>query len=109
MAMDRIGHFIGGKVVPGESGRTGPVYNPATGVQSHQVEFADVAEVDRAVEAAREAFPAWRATSLSKRSEILFRIRDLLDEHRRDVAVALTQQHGKVLSDAMGEVARGIE
>jgi len=107
--MERISHFIGGKVVPGESGRSGPVYNPATGEQTHQVDFAGVAEVDRAVEAAKEAFPAWRATSLSKRSDILFRVRELLDERRRDVAAAITQQHGKVLSDAMGEVARGLE
>jgi malonate-semialdehyde dehydrogenase (acetylating)/methylmalonate-semialdehyde dehydrogenase len=107
--MERISHFIGGKVVPGESGRTGPVYDPATGKQTHEVDFASEAEVDRAVEAANEAFPAWRATSLSKRSDILFRVRDLIDEHRRDIATVITQQHGKVLSDAMGEVARGLE
>ena len=107
--MDRIGHFIGGKVVLGESGRTGPVYDPAAGRQTHEVDFASVAEADRAVEAAHDAFPAWRATSLSRRSEILFRVRELLDEHRKDVATVITQQHGKVLSDAMGEVARGLE
>jgi malonate-semialdehyde dehydrogenase (acetylating) / methylmalonate-semialdehyde dehydrogenase len=107
--MDRISHFIGGKVVPGESGRAGPVYNPASGQQTHEVDFGSSAEVDRAVDTAREAFPAWRATSLSKRSEILFRFRELLDERRRNVAVELTRQHGKVLSDAMGEVARGLE
>jgi malonate-semialdehyde dehydrogenase (acetylating)/methylmalonate-semialdehyde dehydrogenase len=107
--MERISHFIGGKVVPGESGRTGPVYNPATGQQTHEVDFATEAEVDRAVEAAKEAYPAWRATSLSKRSDVLFRIHDQLDHHRRDLAAAITEQHGKVLSDAMGEVARGME
>src|SRR5439155_11575461 len=63
----------------------------------------------RVVEAARETFPAWRATSLSKRSDILFRIRELVDERRRDLATVITAQHGKVLSDAMGEVARGLE
>jgi len=109
MAMERISHYIGGKVTPGESGRTGPVYNPATGAQTHEVDFASVEEVDRAVETAKEAFPGWRGTSLSKRSDILFRIRELLDERRRDVATVLTEQHGKVLSDAMGEVARGLE
>src|SRR5436190_14203961 len=108
-AMERISHFIGGKVVPGESGRTGPVYNPATGQQTHEVDFATEADVDRAVEAAKEAFPAWRATSLSKRSDVLFRIHDQLDHHRKDLAAAITEQHGKVLSDAMGEVARGME
>src|SRR4026209_1446644 len=107
--MDRISHFIGGKLQPGESGRNGPIYNPATGRQTREVDFAGPAEVDRAVEAAHEALSAWRATSLSKRSDILFRFRELLDEHRRDVAVELTRQHGKVLSDAMGEVARGLE
>ncbi len=107
--MDRISHFIGGKVVAGESGRDGPVYDPASGRQTHEVDFADAAEVDRAVETAREAFPAWRATSLSRRSDILFRIRELLDERRRDVAAEITRQHGKVLSDAMGEVGRGLE
>jgi len=107
--MERIGHYIGGKHVPGESGRTGPVFNPATGEQTHEVDFASTQEVDRAVEAAREAFPAWRATSLSKRSEILFRVRELLEERKAEFAAVLTSQHGKVLSDAMGEVQRGLE
>ena len=107
--MERIGHWVGGKQMSGESGRTGPVFNPATGEQTHEVDFASVEEVDRAVDAAREAFPGWRATSLSKRAEIMFRIRDLVDEHRREIATLITLQHGKVLSDAMGEVARGLE
>ncbi|MEP7059452.1 MAG: CoA-acylating methylmalonate-semialdehyde dehydrogenase [Actinomycetota bacterium] len=107
--MDRIDHWIGGKLVPGESGRSGPVYNPATGLQTHEVAFASVPEVDAAVEAAREAFPGWRKTSLSKRSDILFRIRELIDANRKEIGTLITQQHGKVLSDAMGEVARGQE
>ncbi len=107
--MERIGHWVGGKQMSGESGRTGPVFNPATGEQTHEVDFASVGEVDRAIDAAREAFPGWRATSLSKRAEIMFRIRDLVDEHRREIAQLITLQHGKVLSDAMGEVARGLE
>ncbi len=107
--MERIGHWVGGKQMSGESGRTGPVFNPATGEQTHEVDFASVEEVDRAIDAAREAFPGWRATSLSKRAEIMFRIRDLVDEHRREIAQLITLQHGKVLSDAMGEVARGLE
>jgi malonate-semialdehyde dehydrogenase (acetylating)/methylmalonate-semialdehyde dehydrogenase len=107
--MERISHYIGGKVVPGESGRRGPVFDPATGVQTHEVDFASAEDVDAAVEAAREAFPAWRATSLAKRSEIMFGFRELVDEHRADIAKLLTAQHGKVLSDAMGEVARGLE
>ena len=107
--MERIGHYIGGKHVPGESGRRGPVYDPATGEQTHEVDFADVAELNQAVEAAKEALPAWRATSLSKRAEIMFAIRELLDARKTDVATVLTSQHGKVLSDAMGEVQRGLE
>ena len=107
--MERISHYVGGKAVPGESGRTGPVFDPATGEQTHEVDFAGVEEVDGAVDAAREAFPGWRSTSLSKRSDILFRIHDLVDDHRRDIAALLTAQHGKVFSDAMGEVARGLE
>ena len=107
--MERIGHYIGGKHVLGGSGRRGPVYDPATGEQTHEVDFADTAELDQAVEAAKEAFPAWRATSLSKRAEIMFRIRELLEARKTDVAKVLTAQHGKVLSDAIGEVQRGLE
>jgi malonate-semialdehyde dehydrogenase (acetylating)/methylmalonate-semialdehyde dehydrogenase len=105
----RISHWIGGRVTPGESGRSGPVFNPATGQRTHLVDFASGEEVDRAVAAAAAAFPAWRATSLARRSEILFRIRQLVDEHRHELAALLTAQHGKVTSDALGEVARGIE
>ncbi|HEY7660872.1 MAG TPA: CoA-acylating methylmalonate-semialdehyde dehydrogenase, partial [Actinomycetota bacterium] len=107
--MDRIGHVIGGKQIPGESGRTGPVFDPATGEQTHEVDFADAADIDRAVEAARDAFPAWRATSLSRRAEIMFRIRELIEARKAEIAAVLTAQHGKVLSDAMGEVQRGLE
>ncbi len=107
--MERINHWIGGKLVSGESGRTGPVYNPATGQQIYEVDFAGVEEVDAAVEAAKEAFPAWRATSLSKRTDIMFRLRELVETHKRDLGLLVTEQHGKVLSDAMGEVSRGLE
>jgi malonate-semialdehyde dehydrogenase (acetylating)/methylmalonate-semialdehyde dehydrogenase len=105
----RIGHWIGGRVVEGQSGRSGPVYNPALGRQTGAVDFATVEEVDAAVRAAREAFTSWRAVSLSKRTSIFFRIHDLVDRHREDIARFLTVEHGKVLSDAMGEVARGLE
>ncbi|MGB2952718.1 MAG: CoA-acylating methylmalonate-semialdehyde dehydrogenase [Gaiellaceae bacterium] len=105
----RISHWIGGAVAPGESGRSGPVYDPAAGVQTGEVDFASVEEVDRAVQAAKQAFPAWRAVSLSRRTELFFRIRQLVDEHREDIARFLTAEHGKVFSDAKGEVARGLE
>ncbi|MEX0630729.1 MAG: CoA-acylating methylmalonate-semialdehyde dehydrogenase [Chloroflexota bacterium] len=108
-ALERVNHWIGGKRVAGTSGRSGPVYNPATGELAREVDFASVEEVDAAVRAATAAFPAWRATSLSRRTEILFRIRNLVDQHRADIAAFLTAEHGKVHTDAMGEVARGLE
>ena len=105
----RISHWIGGQPYEGQSGRSGPVWNPATGQQTGAVDFASVEEVDRAVQVAKEAFVSWRALSLSRRTELFFRIRKLVDEHREDLAKFLTAEHGKVLSDAKGEVARGLE
>ncbi len=93
----------------GTSGRTGPVWNPATGEQQAEVDLASVDEVDAAVAAARAAFPAWRATSLSKRAEVMFHVREAVDANRKEIASLLTLEHGKVLSDALGEVARGLE
>src|SRR5438093_6108143 len=107
--IDRVHHWIGGGPVAGTSGRHGPVYDPATGRLAREVDFASAEEVDAAVREAKAAFPAWRATSLAKRSKILFRIRSLVDAHRADIAAFLTSEHGKVPSDALGEVARGLE
>src|SRR5207237_4414369 len=76
---------------------------------AREVAFASSEEVDAAVAAARAAFPAWRATSLSKRTEIMFRIRNLVDVRRRELAAILTAEHGKVPTDALGEIARGLE
>jgi malonate-semialdehyde dehydrogenase (acetylating)/methylmalonate-semialdehyde dehydrogenase len=104
-----VPHWIAGARVAGTSGRRGPVFNPATGEVAREVDFASVEEVDAAVAAARAAFPAWRATSLSKRTEVMFRIRNLIDAHRRELAAFLTAEHGKVPSDALGEIARGVE
>src|SRR5436853_104467 len=87
---------------PRSSGRSGPVFNPATGQQSGAVDFATAEEVDRAVQAAKTAFPAWRALSIARRAEILFAIRELVHERREEIAKHLTAEHGKVLSDAMG-------
>jgi malonate-semialdehyde dehydrogenase (acetylating)/methylmalonate-semialdehyde dehydrogenase len=106
---ETVSHWIGGRRVAGMSGRRGPVYEPATGELAREVDFASVEEVDAAVAAAKAAFPAWRATSLSKRTDIMFRVRNLVDAHRRDIAAFLTSEHGKVPSDALGEVARGLE
>jgi len=106
---ETVNHWIGGQRVAGTSGRRGPVYNPATGQIAREVDFATAAEVDSAVAAAKAAFPAWRATSLSKRTDVMFRIRNLVDTHRKDLAAFLTAEHGKVPSDALGEIARGVE
>ena len=107
--MKRISHWIDGRLVAGESGRTGKVFDPATGQQQAEVDFAAVSEVDRAVAAAAAAFPDWRATNLSRRAEIMFNMRELVDANRKELASVLSVEHGKVLSDAMGEVARGLE
>ena len=107
--LDRVQHWINGAPAAGRSGRTGPVYNPATGRVAREVDFASAEEVDDAVAAARAAFPIWRATSISKRTEIMFRIRNLVEQHREEIAAHLTREHGKVRSDALGEVARGLE
>src|SRR4051812_28877518 len=104
-----INHWIGGARVAGESGRTGPVYNPATGRQTGAVDLASTEEVGRAVRAAKEALPACRALSLARRAELLFRIRELVHARLDDFAKILTAEHGKVLSDAKGEVTRGLE
>jgi malonate-semialdehyde dehydrogenase (acetylating) / methylmalonate-semialdehyde dehydrogenase len=108
-AITRIPHWIGGRRVDGGSGRSGSVFNPATGQQTGAVDFASVEEVDAAVQAAKEAFPAWRGTSLARRAELFFRIRELLHERRDALAEILVREHGKVFSDALGEVTRGLE
>ena len=108
-ATGRVSHWIGGRLVAGTSGRQGPVYDPAAGTVTRNVDFASTEEVDAAVAAAKAAFPAWRATSLSKRTEIMFKIRNLVDQRRHELAAHLTDEHGKVPSDALGEIARGIE
>jgi malonate-semialdehyde dehydrogenase (acetylating) / methylmalonate-semialdehyde dehydrogenase len=106
--MKRIGHFVQGKQA-GNFDRTGPVFDPATGEQTAEVALASAGEVDAAVAAADEAFGTWRQSSLAKRATVLFRFRELIAEHRDQLAAAVTAEHGKVLSDAAGEVARGLE
>jgi malonate-semialdehyde dehydrogenase (acetylating)/methylmalonate-semialdehyde dehydrogenase len=108
-AVKPINHWISGGRSAGRSGRSGPVYNPATGEQTGAVDFATVEEVDEAVQAAKAAFPAWRALSLARRAELFFAIRELFHERREEIAKHLTAEHGKVLSDALGEVTRGLE
>ena len=105
--LERVHHWIGGRAVAGTSGRQGPVYNPATGELAREVDFASIEEVDAAVAAAKAAFPAWRAPSLSRRTEIMFRVRNLADAHRRDIAAHPTAAHGQVPSDSLAEAGRG--
>ncbi len=104
-----IDHWINGAKVSSTSGRTSPVYNPATGQQQASVGLASVAEVDAAVAAAKEAFESWRHTSLSKRSEIMFAFRELANANRAKIIELVSIEHGKVPSDAAGELARGME
>jgi malonate-semialdehyde dehydrogenase (acetylating)/methylmalonate-semialdehyde dehydrogenase len=104
-----LSHLIGGKHVEPKGERTKDVFNPATGKVQKKVALADSGEVDAAVANAKEAFPAWRATSLANRSKILFTYRELLHQNRDEVARLLTLEHGKVLTDAQGEVQRGLE
>ncbi len=103
-----VPHIIDGKRID-TADRMGTVYNPATGEKQHDVAYASRARTDEAIAAAAAAFPAWRATSLTKRTDVLFRLRALLTERRDEIAATVTSEHGKVLSDAAGEVARGIE
>jgi malonate-semialdehyde dehydrogenase (acetylating)/methylmalonate-semialdehyde dehydrogenase len=107
--MRELEHFIGGKSVAGTSGRQGPVFDPARGVQTAAVPLASGDEVAAAVEVAADAAVEWGAGSLSARAAILFRLRDLVSRASADLAAAVTAEHGKVLSDAAGEVARGLE
>ena len=107
--VDRVGHWIGGALRPGASGRSAPVYNPATGAQSGEVAFASAAEVDDAVRAAKDAFVTWGDMGLGRRTTILFRFRELVARHADDLARCITREHGKVFSDAKGEVQRGLE
>jgi len=107
--MNRISHWIDGKVVEGTSGRSGVVWNPATGEQQASVDFASAAELDHAVAVAKGAFASWRATNLSRRAEVMFHMRELVSANRKEIASLLSAEHGKVLSDALGEVARGLE
>jgi malonate-semialdehyde dehydrogenase (acetylating)/methylmalonate-semialdehyde dehydrogenase len=105
----RISHWIEGRTTPGTSGRTAPVYNPATGQRSAEVELASGSEVNDAVASAVAASKDWRHSSLSTRSGVLFALRELLHERTEELAAILTAEHGKVLSDSVGEIGRGLE
>jgi malonate-semialdehyde dehydrogenase (acetylating)/methylmalonate-semialdehyde dehydrogenase len=104
-----VGHHIAGRRVAGTSGRQQPVYNPATGEVARQVALAGADEVNAAVAAAQQAFPAWADTPPIRRARVLFKYLELLNRHRDELAAIITAEHGKVFSDAQGEVARGID
>jgi malonate-semialdehyde dehydrogenase (acetylating)/methylmalonate-semialdehyde dehydrogenase len=104
-----IQHFIGGKLVSGKSGKFAPVFNPATGEQTGSVPLANEADMADAVAAAKKAWPEWAATTPLRRARILNRFLRLLEENEKRIAACITSEHGKVLSDAVGELTRGIE
>jgi malonate-semialdehyde dehydrogenase (acetylating)/methylmalonate-semialdehyde dehydrogenase len=107
--MTTIEHWIGGRRTAGSSARTSPVWNPATGQQQHDLLLAEPGDVDLAVQAAAAAFEAWGDTSISARTKVLFAFREIVNRRAGEIAQAITDEHGKVLSDAAGEVQRGLE
>ncbi|MCS6564478.1 CoA-acylating methylmalonate-semialdehyde dehydrogenase [Curtobacterium flaccumfaciens pv. flaccumfaciens] len=104
-----VGHWIDGARVPSSSGRTAPVYDPALGVATKQVALADESEIQAAIGSAKAAFPGWSNLSLAKRQAILFSFREILNRDKAELAEIITSEHGKVIDDAMGEIARGQE
>ncbi|MCL6569312.1 MAG: aldehyde dehydrogenase family protein, partial [Meiothermus silvanus] len=93
VGIKRVSHWIGGRVVVGNSGRSGAVWNPATGQKQATVDFASAEEVDRAIAVAKEAFKSWRQTPLSRRAEIMFKFRELIDANRKKIAELITLEH----------------
>ncbi|GAA1930014.1 CoA-acylating methylmalonate-semialdehyde dehydrogenase [Microbacterium aoyamense] len=106
---DTLDHWVGGATWAGTSTRTGDVYNPALGTVQKQVRFASTADVASAVDIASAAAESWRDASISKRTAVMFAFRELLNERKDELAAILTAEHGKVISDALGEIARGME
>jgi malonate-semialdehyde dehydrogenase (acetylating)/methylmalonate-semialdehyde dehydrogenase len=106
--MQQIGHFLNGRMIAG-TGATGEVFNPATGELSGKVAMGGAAEVDAAVSAATEAWPGWAATPPLRRARVLFKFKEVMERNTKRLAAIITAEHGKILSDAEGEVQRGIE
>ena len=109
MGMTHIGHFIAGNTLAGNSGRNQAVTNPASGAVTGHVALANASEVDKAVAAAQAAFPAWADAPPLKRARVMFKFLELLNKHKDDLARLITAEHGKVFTDAQGEVTRGID
>jgi malonate-semialdehyde dehydrogenase (acetylating)/methylmalonate-semialdehyde dehydrogenase len=106
---EALHHFFNGQRMEGASGRFGDVFDPATGAVTARVPLASADDVEQAVDAASAAFPAWAATTPLNRARVMFRFKELLETHAGDLAKIITSEHGKVLSDARGEVTRGLE
>jgi malonate-semialdehyde dehydrogenase (acetylating)/methylmalonate-semialdehyde dehydrogenase len=109
MATEILDHWVAGATFTGESKRTAPVYDPAKGVVQREVRLASTGDVDHAVQVAKAAFTEWSSASWAKRTAVLFAFREILNARKDEVAAILTSEHGKVLSDAGGEIARGLE
>src|SRR3954468_10870727 len=109
MDMREIRHWLNGQAVSGTSDRRLPVWDPATGEQQAYLVAATAEETTRAVASALAAFPSWRAASLSRRAEVMFRFRELVDANRKEIAALVSAEHGKTVADAGGELARGLE
>ncbi|MGC4962011.1 CoA-acylating methylmalonate-semialdehyde dehydrogenase [Gordonia sp. DT101] len=109
MSVNTIGHWLNNKAYPGTSSNSAPVTNPATGEVTGAVALANIEDARAVIDAAAAAFPAWRDTSLAKRTAILFKFRELLEARKPELAEIITAEHGKVLSDALGEISRGQE
>lgn len=107
--MQQISHLIDGQTVAGKSGNTTAVYNPATGEQTGTLDLASVKEVDHAVASSKKAFEDWQTVSVAQRTKLLYNFRNLVEANAEEIARRLTAEHGKVNSDAQGEVARGLE
>jgi malonate-semialdehyde dehydrogenase (acetylating)/methylmalonate-semialdehyde dehydrogenase len=107
--MTNVSHFIDGRAWDRHAERTADVFDPATGAVTKKVALASPSEVDAAVASAKAALPSWREASLTKRARVMFAFRELLEKHKKDVAALITSEHGKVASDALGEVSRGLE
>ncbi|WP_435819584.1 CoA-acylating methylmalonate-semialdehyde dehydrogenase [Micromonospora tulbaghiae] len=107
--LERVTHWIDGKPFAGVTERAAPVYDPALGTVRTEVPLASVDEVDQAVASAAAAFASWRTSSLTRRTQVLFAFRELVNQHKQELAELITAEHGKVVSDALGEVTRGLE
>ncbi|UUD63061.1 CoA-acylating methylmalonate-semialdehyde dehydrogenase [Pseudomonas seleniipraecipitans] len=107
--MTTIQHLIHGELTDGHGGHSADVFNPASGEAVRRVALADVATVQQAIDSAKQAFPAWRNTPAAKRAQVMFRFKQLLEQHEDAIAKLISEEHGKTLEDAAGELKRGIE